>query len=175
MAYLYGTTTELVYREDIAHIAFSRPDLVERGWTKPDIKYYLGPPDYRVRRGRYNTGPVLFWKKARVREIEALRGWAGAPLNEPFSAPFEEWQGAFLEIRAAHNIAAYLQHRASCESTTCELTPEWFLGNISYKGGSLFNLVMFGITLDPETGKVMSDDQQPHPGFLDAWLNRSVN
>src|SRR5215813_1301991 len=71
MAYLYGTTTELVYRKDIIHMTFSRFDLFERGWTERQIKEYLGQPDYRVRRGHRNTGPILYWKKARVNEIEA--------------------------------------------------------------------------------------------------------
>jgi hypothetical protein len=71
MAYLYGTTIELVYRKDILHMACSRFDLFERGWTEKLIKKYLGQPDYRVRRGRRTTGPVLYWKRARVRQIEA--------------------------------------------------------------------------------------------------------
>ena len=71
MKYLYGTTTELVYRNDIKHMSYSRHDLCERGWTKGLIDDYLGPPDFQVRQGRYNTGPVLYWKRARVEEIEA--------------------------------------------------------------------------------------------------------
>jgi hypothetical protein len=74
VTYQYGTTTELVYRRDIQHMVFSRFDLFDRGWTERDIKHDLGPPDYRVRQGRYNTGPVYYWKAARVKEIEVRLG-----------------------------------------------------------------------------------------------------
>ena len=74
MTYLPGTTTELVWRNDILHMAFSRFDLFDRGWTEQQIKYDLGTPDFRIRVGKRNTGPVLYWKKARVREIEASMG-----------------------------------------------------------------------------------------------------
>ena len=74
MTYLSGTTTELVRRNDILHMAFSRFDLFDRGWTEQQIKYDLGTPDFRVRVGKRSTGPVLYWKKARVREIEARIG-----------------------------------------------------------------------------------------------------
>ena len=52
MTYLSGTTTELVRRNDILHMAFSRFDLFDRGWTEQQIKYDLGTPDFRVRVGR---------------------------------------------------------------------------------------------------------------------------
>jgi len=185
MAYLYGTTTELVYRKDIIHMTFSRFDLFERGWTERQIKEYLGQPDYRVRRGHRNTGPILYWKKARVNEIEARLNHVTIPAlgynqdagddKEEISASFEEWNGALLEFIAADNMAAYLKHRAIHEGTYSELTPDFFLQNVNYLGKSLFGMTMFGITLDPETGNIKSDDQEPCPGFLHAWLSRKIN
>jgi hypothetical protein len=88
MTYLSGTTTELVRRNDILHMAFSRFDLFDRGWTEQQIKYDLGTPDFRVRVGQRNTGPVLYWKKARVREIEARIGIT----FQKFEDWYEEWK-----------------------------------------------------------------------------------
>jgi len=38
ITYLYGTTTALVHRKDITHMAFCRFGLFERGWTDHLIK-----------------------------------------------------------------------------------------------------------------------------------------
>ena len=89
MTYLSGTTTELVQLNDILHTAFSRFDLFDRGWTEQQIKYDLGTPDFRVRAGKRNTGPVLYWKKARVREIEARLGMT----FQKFEDWYEQWKG----------------------------------------------------------------------------------
>jgi len=88
MTYLSGTTTELVWRNDILHMAFSRFDLFDRGWTEQQIKCDLGTPDFRVRVGKRNTGPVLYWKKARVREIEARIGIT----FQKFEDWYEQWK-----------------------------------------------------------------------------------
>ena len=88
MTYLSGTTTELVRRNDILHMAFSRFDLFDRGWTERQIEYDLGTPDFRVRTGKRNTGPVLYWKKARVREIEARIGMS----FQKFEDWYEQWK-----------------------------------------------------------------------------------
>jgi len=88
MTYLSGTTTELVRRNDILHMAFSRFDLFDRGWTEQQIKYDFGIPDFRVRVGKRNTGPVLYWKKARVREIETRIGMTIQKVEDFY----EEWK-----------------------------------------------------------------------------------
>jgi hypothetical protein len=88
MTYLSGTTTELVRRNDILHMAFSRFDLFDRGWAEQQIKCDLGTPDFRVRVGKRNTGPVLYWKKARVREIEARIGIT----YQKFENWYEQWK-----------------------------------------------------------------------------------
>jgi len=88
MTYLSGTTTEVVRRNDILHMAFSRLDLFDRCWTEQQIKYDLGTPDFRVRVGKRNTGPVLYWKKARVREIEARIGMTLAKVEDWY----EQWK-----------------------------------------------------------------------------------
>ena len=88
MTYLSGLTTELVRRKDILHMAFSRFDLFDRGWTEQQIKCDLGTPDFRVRVGKRNTGPVLYWKKARVREIEARIGITFQKVEDFY----EEWK-----------------------------------------------------------------------------------
>jgi hypothetical protein len=96
MTYLFGTTTELVRRNDILHMAFSRFDLFDRGWTEEQIKYDLGTPDFRVRAGKRNTGPVLYWKKARVREIEACLGMT----FQKFEDWYEQWKGKAATLLA---------------------------------------------------------------------------
>jgi len=53
MTYLSGLTTELVRRNDILHMAFSRFDLFDRGWTEQQIKYDLG-----TRHGSGRSKPV---------------------------------------------------------------------------------------------------------------------
>jgi hypothetical protein len=88
MTYLSGTTTELVQRNDILHMAFSRFDLFDRGWTEQQVKYDLGTPDFRVRAGKRNTGPMLYWKKARVREIEARLGMTFQKVEDWY----EQWK-----------------------------------------------------------------------------------
>ena len=103
MTYLSGLTTELVRRNDILHMAFSRFDLFDRGWTEQQIKYDLGTSDFRVRVGKRNTGPVLYWKKARVREIEARIG-----MTLP---KFEDW----YEQWKAKTAALFEQSRGSIQ------------------------------------------------------------
>ena len=78
-------------------MAFSPFDLRDRGWTDRQIKYDLGTPDFRVRVGKRNTGPVLYWKKARVREIEARIGIT----YQKFEDWYEQWKveaAAMLEL-----------------------------------------------------------------------------
>ena len=103
MTYLSGLTTELVRRNDILHMAFSRFDLFDRGWTEQQIKYDLGTSDFRVRVGKRNTGPVLYWKKARVREIEARIGMTLAKVEDWY----EQWK--------AKTAALFEQSRGSIQ------------------------------------------------------------
>jgi hypothetical protein len=63
VTYLSGTTTELVWRNDILHMAFSRFDLFDRGWTDQQIKYDLGTPDFRVRVGKREHRPGALLEK----------------------------------------------------------------------------------------------------------------
>jgi hypothetical protein len=95
MTFLYGITTELVYRNDIKHMAYCRYDLFARGWDAGLIKHFLGTPDYQARRGHYNTGPILFWKKARVEQIEAQicdRYAATFEFNKWWWQSHQEWR-----------------------------------------------------------------------------------
>src|SRR5271167_2101429 len=70
MSYQYGTATEIVARGDIKHMSYAWGDLLNRGWTRESIREYLGPPDYEVYRQRGGSS-FPYWKRARVKEIEA--------------------------------------------------------------------------------------------------------
>jgi hypothetical protein len=59
--------------------------------------------------------------------------------------------------------------------TYFDLTPDFFLQNVRYLRKALFGMTMYGITLDPETGNIKSDDEEPYPGFLHEWLSRKTN
>ncbi len=63
---MYGFT-EKVSKSEIEHMRlFTRQDMLDAGFTENEI-WYLGPPDFRIKRGRYNTqGSQLFWKLGRV-------------------------------------------------------------------------------------------------------------
>ena len=66
----------------------------------------------------------------------------------------------------AGRLAAYLTERAEREGEPMELEPAAFEDALDQGIGSAF-----GIHWDAE-GNLTSDEQEPEPGFLQAWLAR---
>lgn len=77
-----------------------------------------------------------------------------------------------IQLHAAKEVIAYLNHRAAAEGVSCKLTPSWLIAECRNNGTSIFDASLFGIRVSRETGKIVADGQQPWPGFLDGWNNR---
>lgn len=69
-----------------------------------------------------------------------------------------------MHSKMASELHDYIRERASVENTGFNLTPEFFDKALA-SGVRQF----FGVKV--ENGKMISDDQEPWPGFLDAWKN----
>jgi hypothetical protein len=64
----------------------------------------------------------------------------------------------------AARLAAYIAHRAYREGVPCELPPEFYQYLLN-RGVARF----FGVETSGEM--ITSDDQEPEPGFLAAFIN----
>jgi hypothetical protein len=175
MVYLYGTATELVYRNDIKHMSYSRHDLLGRGWTNGLIDEYLGPPDFQVRQGRYNTGPVLYWKRARVEEIEAsLNDGAVAmiPCSTEKPGRYGTWQPdddyLYLYHVTTPEIAAAILREGFKDHAT-QVYLGIFLGTRTYKKGVWFADV-------PPIGAISVDcrDYMQHTDTDESWIRIKI-
>lgn len=77
--------------------------------------------------------------------------------------------------RVAYALAGYVADRASVEGVTSKLDPEWFLeqlvrANLPRAG----RITMFGVVVAALPGGVVGfvrDEQEPHPGFMNEWLD----